>query len=127
METEGRATDAALQWRSRLQINGDAKELAIFDKTIAKSGFPSARRAIVEKLLNETTAKAKTSYVSPRNFVELYLQMGDRENALRWLDAAFVEHSSFLVQIGGDPTYNDLRGDARFNAMLQRMGLPGAR
>ncbi len=127
METEGRATDAALQWRIGLQLNRDAKELAIFDKIIAKSGFPAARRAIVEKLLNETTAKAKTSYVSPRNFVELYLQMGDRENALRWLDAAFVEHSSFLVQIGGDPTYNDLRGDARFNAMLQRMGLPGAR
>jgi len=127
METEGRAADAALQWRSGLQLDGDAKDLAMFDKTIAQSGFPTARRAIVEKLLRETTAKAKTSYVSPGTFVELYLQMGDKENALRWLDEAFAEHSSFLVQIGGDPTYDNLRGEARFRAMLQRMGVPGAR
>jgi TolB-like protein/DNA-binding winged helix-turn-helix (wHTH) protein len=127
METEGRAAEAALQWRDGLQLQGDAKNLAMFDKTIAQSGFPAGRRAIVEKLLGETTAKAKTSYVSPRNFVELYLQMGDRENALRCLDEAFTEHSSFLVQIGGDPTYNSLRGEARFRAMLRRMGVPGAR
>jgi hypothetical protein len=52
--------------------------------------------------------------------------MGDRENALRCLDEAFAEQSSFLVPIGGDPTYNSLRGEARFGAMLRRMGVPGA-
>ena len=125
METEGRTADAALQWRNGLQLDADPKKLAVFDKTIVQAGFPAAKRAVIEQLLRETTAKAKTSYVSPVKFVDLYVQLGDKENAFRWLAAAFEEHSSFLVQIGRDPMYVSLRSDPRLKAMLQRLHFPG--
>jgi serine/threonine-protein kinase len=52
--------------------------------------------------------------------------MNDNEKALHWLDLAFAEHASFLVQIAADPLYDGLRGNPRFQAMLRHMGSPGA-
>jgi TolB-like protein/DNA-binding winged helix-turn-helix (wHTH) protein len=126
IEREGHASGASLEWRTALQLDGDQQLVDLFDKALTKSGFREAKRAVAATLLERMTIRAKTSYVSPRNFVELYLQIGDKENALRWLDAAFAEHSSFLVQIAHDPAYEDLRTDPRFRAMLQRMRAPGA-
>ncbi len=91
-----------------------------------KSGFLAAKRAVTKTLLERITIRAKTNYVSPRNFVELYVRIGDKENALRWLDTDFAEHSSFLVQITHDPAYESLGTDPRFRAMLHRMRAPGA-
>jgi TolB-like protein/DNA-binding winged helix-turn-helix (wHTH) protein/Tfp pilus assembly protein PilF len=126
LEREGQASEAALQWHTALQLDGDPQLLAVFDKTLPKSGFPAAKRAVWESLLDDLATTAKTSYVSPRNFVELYLRIGDKENALRWLDKALAEHSSFLVQIMQESLYKGLQTDPRFLAMLRRMRAPGA-
>jgi hypothetical protein len=127
MEREGHPSEATLEWRTALQLDGDQQLVDLFDRTSSKSGFPVAKRAVTETLLERMAARAKTNYVSPRNFVELYVRIGDKENALRWLDTAFAEHSSFLVQITHDPSYESLGTDPRFRAMLHRMRAPGAR
>jgi TolB-like protein/DNA-binding winged helix-turn-helix (wHTH) protein len=126
MEREGRATEATLEWRLALQLDRDPQLVNLFDKTLRKSGFLAAKRAVTETLLERMAVRAKTSYVSPRNFVELYARIGDKENALRWLDMAFAEHASFLVQIAHDPAYESLGTDPRFRAMLRSMRAPGA-
>jgi TolB-like protein/DNA-binding winged helix-turn-helix (wHTH) protein len=126
MEREGHTSEAALEWHTALQLDGDQQLVDLFDKTLSKSAFPAAKRAVTETLLERIAIRAKTNYVSPRNFVELYVRIGDKENALRWLDMAFAEHSSFLVQITHDPAYESLGTDPRFRAMLHRMRAPGA-
>ena len=126
MEREGHASEATLEWRIALQLDRDPQLVNLFDKTLRKSGYLAAKRAVTGTLLERIAIRAKTNYVSPRNFVELYVRMGDKENALRWLDTAFAEHSSFLVQITHDPAYESLATDARFRAMLHRMRAPGA-
>jgi hypothetical protein len=126
MEREGHASDATMEWRTALQLDGDQQLVDLFDKTSSKSGLPAAKRAVTETLLERMATTAKTNYVSPRGFVELYVRIGDKENALRWLDRAFAEHSSFLVQIAHDPAYESLHTDPRFRTMLYRMGAPGA-
>ena len=57
-----------------------------------------------------------------------YLALGDRENALKWLNEA-VESSKegqrlfYLAYIGVDPRYDSLRDDARFHDILRKMNL----
>lgn len=126
MEREGHASDATREWRTALQLDGDHQLVDLFDMTLRKSDFPTAKRAIGKTLLARMTTTARTGYVSPRTFVELYARIGDKENTLRWLDQAFLEHSSFLVQIREDSLYEDLRSEPRFRAMLLRMRMPGA-
>jgi Tfp pilus assembly protein PilF len=39
-----------------------------------------------------------------------------------WLQKAYAEHSTDLTALKVDPTYDPLRSDARFQAVLQKMG-----
>jgi TolB-like protein/DNA-binding winged helix-turn-helix (wHTH) protein len=126
MEREEHLSEATLEWRTALQLDGDRQLVELFDKSLSKSGFPAAKRTVTEAILEQLTIRAKTNYVSPRNFAELYVRIDDKENALRWLEAAFAEHSSFLVQITHDPSYESLGTDPRFRAMLHRLRAPGA-
>ena len=126
MEREGHASEATLEWRIAVQLDRDPQLVNLFDKTLRKSGFLAAKRAVTKTLLERIGIRAKTNYVSPRNFVEPYVRIGDKEDALRWLDTAFAEHSSFFVQITHDPAYESLSTDPRFRAMLHRVRAPGA-
>jgi hypothetical protein len=41
-----------------------------------------------------------------------------------WLEKAFEERSHWLVWLRLDPRWNSLRGDSRFDALVQRMNYP---
>ena len=126
LQKEGHTSEAALEFRTALQLDGDAPLVTLFDETLRKSDLLRAKRTVTETVIERLTTKSKTTYVSPRALVEQYLRINDNENALHWLDLAFAEHSSFLVQITEDPLYDGLRTEPRFQAMLRRMRFPGA-
>lgn len=123
-QKQGRVTDANAEWRTGLQLEGDSQLLSVFDSTIHRADLITAKRAVAGLQIERRLEQAKHQYVSPQRFVELYLQAGDNENALRWLVKAFDEHSSFLVEIAHDPRYEPLHSDARFQEMLRRLHAP---
>ncbi len=51
------------------------------------------------------------------------LGLGDRDQALTWLDKACNDRDVWALMMKVDPIYADLRMDARFVALLRRMGL----
>jgi TolB-like protein/Tfp pilus assembly protein PilF len=55
---------------------------------------------------------------------EVYARRGESDAAFTWLDRAYTQHDSTLVHIKFDPLLAGIRGDARYLAMLTRMGLP---
>jgi hypothetical protein len=123
-QRQGLATEAAAEWRTGLQLDGDSQLLARFDSTLHRGDLTAAKQAVARMLLERRLEQAKHQYVSPRVFVDLYLQAGDKENELRWLAKAFDEHSSFLVEIAHDPLYEPLHSDPRFQEMLGRLHAP---
>jgi TolB-like protein/tetratricopeptide (TPR) repeat protein len=54
---------------------------------------------------------------------EVYAWRGERDEAFRWLDRAYVQHDGGLSDIAFDPLLANLQGDPRFAAFLRRMGL----
>jgi hypothetical protein len=54
----------------------------------------------------------------------VYEGLGDKDRAFEWLAKAVDERSPALAQnIKVDPSYNRLRSDPRFTALLRRMNL----
>jgi TolB-like protein/Tfp pilus assembly protein PilF len=53
-----------------------------------------------------------------------YAYRGDRDLALRWLDRAYLQKDSSLVEIVGEPLFKNLENDLRFKAFLRKMNLP---
>ena len=55
---------------------------------------------------------------------EVYARRDARDPAFEWLQRAHAQHDGTLVQIKFDPLLARIRDDARYAAMLAKMGLP---
>ncbi len=55
---------------------------------------------------------------------EIYAYRGERDEALKWLERAYVQKDGTLKWIARDPTMAKLELDARYKAFLRKMNLP---
>ncbi len=62
-------------------------------------------------------------YVSPSSWAVAYLGLGDRAQALTWLERAVDDHSSLIVWMKVEPMFDPVREDPRFQALLDRVRL----
>jgi hypothetical protein len=52
-----------------------------------------------------------------------YAAVGDTDRTLAALEQAYAEHSGELVTLKVSPAYDFLRGEPRFDRLLDRVGL----
>jgi hypothetical protein len=52
------------------------------------------------------------------------MRLGDKEEALKYLEKGYQERDGGLTYIAVDPLYDPLRSDPRFQNLLRRMNLP---
>ncbi|MBI2678876.1 MAG: protein kinase [Candidatus Koribacter versatilis] len=83
----------------------------------------SGRRQDAEKALQELKDWSKRSYVPAYNFAEVYIGLGDKENALAALEQAYADRSMAMTFVTTDARFDSLRSDPRFQALLHRIGL----
>lgn len=97
---------------------------AIFKATLGfvygQSGREAQALSILSALIGSTSP---THHVSPFHIALVYVGLGKKDQAIEWLEKARTEHDPFLVYIKTDPNFDSLRGEARFQAFLQRMRL----
>jgi len=55
---------------------------------------------------------------------EVYAFRGQLDDAMQWIDRAFIQKDVGLYAIKGDPPLKNLESDQRFKAFLQKMNLP---
>jgi TolB-like protein/DNA-binding winged helix-turn-helix (wHTH) protein len=77
-----------------------------------------AKRALqmLKRLQNPQTT-------DPSVMVWGYLAAGEREEAFRWLEKAYQTHSNMMTTLKVDPALDEIRGDARFQELLRKVGL----
>jgi TolB-like protein len=92
----------------------------------AAVGYARARsgdRDAAHRALGELHAAAGRRHVPAWYFAMVHTGLGDSGEAFSWLDRAVVERAGLLAHLGVDPAFDPLRGDARFDALLRRIGL----
>jgi hypothetical protein len=65
--------------------------------------------------------KLQKSYVRPGWVAEVYVGLGDKDEAMRWLEQGYKERDLWLALLKVWPRFDALRGDARFQDLLKRM------
>ena len=84
----------------------------------ARNGQADEARKVLERL-NE---QAKTRYVEPLALALVFLGLGDKERALDELERAYqTGDTNYLYIIKVDPLLDDLRGQLRFKALMQKV------
>jgi hypothetical protein len=53
----------------------------------------------------------------------IYTYLGEKNEALTWLERAYNEHSIYLIIFVFDPLFDHLRSEPRFQALLKKMRL----
>jgi hypothetical protein len=81
------------------------------------------KRDKAEQQLRNLRALSRQRYVDPLNVAKVYIGLGDRPQALAWLEKAEQAGSSLLSDAGLDPAYDSLLSEPRFRALLQRRGV----
>ena len=84
----------------------------------------AGRREDARRILGELELRTKTEYVSASALARVYLGLGEKEKALRFLEKAFEDRDISLVWLNVDWGYDPLRSEPRFQDLLRRMNFP---
>lgn len=83
----------------------------------------AGRKDEAQKILEELLALAQQKYVSSYDVALVYAGLAENEQALDWLEEAYAEHNCWLGFLNIEPRFQTLRSEARFVALLQKVGL----
>ena len=81
------------------------------------------KNADARRIIAELEEQLKRGAASPDYIAGIYVRLGEKDQALAWLERAYETRSDLLVFVKVDPTWDDIRSDARFQDLLRRIGL----
>ena len=116
----GRYPEAIAETRTAIELNNGSSAKGYWGLWLAKSG----KRDEAVKLLSELKQEATLGYVQPYTFALIYIGLGDKEEALNWLEKQMSGRSETANTYAVAPELDDLRSEPRFKEMLKRMNLP---
>lgn len=94
---------------------------AMLGRHLAWLGQDAEARAILEKMVD----RSRSSFVPPTSLAMVHAALGDTGAALDELEQAFRVRDTRLVELKDDPSWQSLRGEARFTALMDKLGLTG--
>jgi tetratricopeptide (TPR) repeat protein len=84
----------------------------------------AGRRAEALAMFEGLGHLSATRYVSPYSVALVHAGLGDRDQALDWLEKAYAERSDYMPYLSLEPMLDSLRSDQRFAALVGRVGVP---
>ena len=78
---------------------------------------------MAEESLARLEQQARQRYVAPSDIAEILIGLDEKEQALKYLEMAYADHSSWMIWLRVDPRFDSIRGDPRYQDLLRRMHL----
>jgi TolB-like protein/tetratricopeptide (TPR) repeat protein len=114
-----RASEAAIsEYQKARALNDDPFVLGLLAHAYASSGNKSEALKILEQLKE----LSKQRYVSAFSFAIVNLGLGDKEQALGWLEQSYQDRAGADIGwIRVDPLFDPLHGDQRFEVLAEKI------
>jgi eukaryotic-like serine/threonine-protein kinase len=120
---------SGIAWREKKMY---AESAAEYERVRQVSGGPVAGQAVTfarmgktaeaRKILQEFLDLSKRRYVSPDQIAMIYANLGEKDRAFEWLDKAYEARTGMCAMLF-TPSYDPIRSDPRFGALLKKIGL----
>ena len=115
---KGKLTEAIAEYQKSAELNGDDQySLAMLGQAYARKGQMEDARKVLARL----SEKPKSRYVAPYALALVLTALGDKAHALDELERGYDEGGFYISLITVDPFFDDLRGDPRFKALVQKI------
>ena len=119
---KGMFAEAIEEGKTAVELGENSKTLnAELAAVYAKAGQTGEARKILEELqVRENSGE----YAPALNIAFVYCNLGDKDQAFRWLGKAFDERESRLPGFTARSDCDRLRDDSRYAQLVESMGLP---
>jgi len=117
LEYKGDVPGAIAEFKRAHQLNNDPLSLAYLGNLQGKSGNITE----AANILAELEQLAKSKYVPAYAFALVHVGLGNRADALRWLEKSYTDRSEDIAYIGVDRLLDPLRDDPGFQDLVRRV------
>jgi tetratricopeptide (TPR) repeat protein len=117
---DGMYPEAIAESRTAVELSKGTSAKGYLGLWLAKSG----KRDQAVKLLSELKQETPRTYVQNYTFALIYIGLGDKAEALNWLEKHMSDRAETANLYAVAPELDDLRSEPRFKEMLRRMNLP---
>jgi TolB-like protein/tetratricopeptide (TPR) repeat protein len=117
LQFKGKLTDATAEYQKSFESNNDPFSLAMLGQACARQGKTDEARKILARLREQ----AKSQYISPYAFAVVLTALGDKARAIDELERGYDDTGFYISLIKVDPLFDDLRGDPRFETLVQKI------
>jgi tetratricopeptide (TPR) repeat protein len=118
LQLSGHIAEAEKEYKKAIELATDPVPLAYLAHLYGTNGRQEEARKILSQLLE----MRKQHYVDAYCLAIVYLGLGDRAEAMNWLEQGYRDRNGDeLVSLRGDPFLAPLRGDPRFEALAEKI------
>jgi TolB-like protein/Tfp pilus assembly protein PilF len=117
LELKGQIPEAMAEHEKAIALSDDPLPQALLGQLYGTIGL----RAEATKILTKLKEARQQRYIDAYSLVLIYLGLGDRDQALSWLEQGFQEHSPWLMAIRVSSLLKPLHGDPRFEALAEKI------
>jgi TolB-like protein/Tfp pilus assembly protein PilF len=117
LEFKGLTDAAILEYEIARQLDENPHLLGRLGHAYAAQG----RRDDALKLLAQLNDEAARRYVPAYSVAIVHLGLGNKQEAIRWLEKGFNDRDGIIGIIKIDPTLDSLHGDPSFEALVQKI------
>jgi len=122
LEQQGAFAEAIAALRAAVRFSGrNVGFLAALAHALGVAGEEAEARAV----LAELTGLRASRYVSASDVALVYLALGERGQAIEWLERAFAERAHSMAFVNVDPRLDPLRSEPRFERLRASLKFPG--
>jgi len=124
LRRQGDVKGAIAALRKAYELSGEDDGVKALAAAHTEKDYENAQVAVARVRLGDLEVLSKERYVSPLDLARLDAEVGEREKAFANLEAAFAERSPGLVLLKVDTAWDRIRNDARFAALVRKVGIP---
>jgi TolB-like protein/Flp pilus assembly protein TadD len=117
LEVQGKISEAITELEKAATLTDDPQVLGMLGQLYGIAGRKDEARNLLEKLQESRPQRYTTAY----SLALVCLGLGDRAEAIHWLEEGYHERDSFVTSIRVDPLLKSLHGDTRFEALAEKI------
>jgi TolB-like protein/DNA-binding winged helix-turn-helix (wHTH) protein/Tfp pilus assembly protein PilF len=106
-----------------MRLIGNAKVAEAEHRAFERGG----EKAVEQFGVDDINATARKHYVAAWDMASQYAYLGDKENTLKFLEAALKERCPWVVFLQNEPIFDFLHNQPRYQELVKKIGLPPAR
>ena len=119
---KGMYKESEQAWESVLRLSHDEAGAAGSRQAWERGGAKAFAKWNADKI----RAQARQHYVPAWDIAWVVARTSDKDETLKYLEAAYRDHSPNLIDLQTEPIFDFLHPDPRFQALVKEVGLPPA-